>query len=77
MQYFDSLNTIDRGSLNEQDALAADIFEFLLKRTVDGLVIGITVLPATSKDLSINLYLVSQPVLQRWLPELERSPFTR
>lgn len=42
VQYLDSLNTVDRGTLNEQDALAADIFEFLLKRTVDGLDMGIT-----------------------------------
>lgn len=42
VQYLDSLKTVDRGSLNEQDALSADIFEFLLKRTVDGLDIGIT-----------------------------------
>jgi len=42
VQYLDSLKKVDRGSLNEQDALSADIFEFLLKRTVDGLDIDIT-----------------------------------
>lgn len=42
VQYLDSLNTVDRNSLNEQDALTADIFEFLLKRSLDGLDRGIT-----------------------------------
>jgi len=40
-RYLDSLKTIDRVKLDEHDALIADVLEYLLNRSIDGLKLGI------------------------------------